>query len=128
MNNTKKFFKCSVCGKIIEMIDYKGPKVVCCGKEMDELVANTTEAAVEKHIPVVNIDGNKVKVQVGSVLHPMIQEHHIQWIYIVTTQGIQRKSLKVNDEPIMEFALTEGDKVLEVYEYCNLHGLWKVEI
>ncbi len=96
MNNSKKFFICSVCGNLIEMIDHKGPKVVCCGKTMNELVANTTEASVEKHIPVLNINENKVKVQVGSTLHPMIQEHHISWIYLLTTQGVQRKHLNVN--------------------------------
>lgn len=128
MNNSKKFFMCSVCGNIVEMIDHKGPKVVCCGKQMNELVANTIEASLEKHISVVNIDGNKVKVQVGSTLHPMIQEHHIAWIYMITTQGTQRKCLDINSEPTIEFALIEGDKVLEVYAYCNLHGLWKVEL
>lgn len=110
------------------MIDHKGPKVVCCGKIMNELVANTTEASVEKHIPVLNINENKVKVQVGSTLHPMIQEHHISWIYLLTTQGVQRKHLEIDSDPIIEFTLTEDDKVLEAYAYCNLHGLWKVEL
>lgn len=128
MNNSKKFFICSVCGNIIEMVESKGPKVVCCGKQMDELVANTTEASVEKHIPVVDVNNNKVKVQVGSTLHPMTQEHHISWIYLLTTQGGQRKYLEINGEPTIEFALTEDDKLLEVYAYCNLHGLWKVEL
>ncbi|QJA08220.1 desulfoferrodoxin [Romboutsia sp. CE17] len=128
MNNSKKFFICSVCGNIIEMVESKGPKVVCCGKQMDELVANTTEASVEKHIPVVDVNDNKVKVQVGSTLHPMTQEHHISWIYLLTTQGGQRKYLEINGEPTIEFALTEDDKLLEVYAYCNLHGLWKVEL
>lgn len=128
MNNSKKFFICSVCGNIIEMVESKGPKVVCCGKQMEELVANTTEASVEKHIPVVDVNKNKVKVQVGSTLHPMTQEHHISWIYLLTTQGGQRKYLEINGEPTIEFALTEDDKLLEVYAYCNLHGLWKVEL
>ena len=128
MNNSKKFFICSVCGNIIGMIENKGPKVVCCGKPMNELVANTTEASVEKHIPVVDINDNKVKVQVGSALHPMTQEHHISWVYLETTQGGQRKCLEIDSEPTVEFAITEGDKVLEVYAYCNLHGLWKVEL
>lgn len=128
MNNSKKFFICSVCGNLIEMIDHKGPKVVCCGKTMNELVANTTEASVEKHIPVLNINENKVKVQVGSTLHPMTQEHHISWIYLLTTQGVQRKHLEIDSAPTIEFTLTEDDKVLEAYAYCNLHGLWKVEL
>ena len=128
MNNSKKFFVCSICGNIIELIENKGPKVVCCGKQMNELVANTTEASVEKHIPVVSIEDNKVKVQVGSTLHPMTQEHHISWVYLETTQGGQRKCLEIDSEPTVDFAITEGDKVLEVYAYCNLHGLWKVEL
>ena len=128
MNNSKKFLICSVCGNMVGMIEDKGPKLVCCGKKMNELVANTTEASVEKHIPVVNIDNNKVKVQVGSTLHPMTQEHHISWIYLLTTQGGQRKSLEIDNDPIVEFALIENDKLLEVYAYCNLHGLWKLEL
>ena len=128
MKDSPKFFICSMCGNLIEMVESKGPKVVCCGKQMNELVGNTTEASQEKHIPVVNVDGNKVKVQVGSVLHPMTEEHHISWIYLVTTQGIQRKPLDIEGDPIAEFALNEGEKLLEAYEYCNLHGLWKVEL
>lgn len=128
MNNSKKFFMCSICGNIVEMIESKGPKVVCCGKVMNELVANTVEASTEKHIPQVSINGDLVRVQVGSIIHPMIEEHYISWIYIVTTQGTQRKLLEVNSEPIAEFKLTEDDKVLEVYEYCNIHGLWKLEL
>ena len=128
MYNSKRFFICSICGNIIEMIESKGPKVVCCGKPMNELVANTTEAAVEKHIPVVAVNGNEVKVQVGSTLHPMTQEHHIAWIYLVTTEGTQRKSLAVNSAPVIEFALSKDEKVLEAYAYCNLHGLWKVDL
>lgn len=128
MNNSKKFLICSVCGNMVGMIEDKGPKLVCCGKKMNELVANTTEASVEKHIPVVNIDNNKVKIQVGSTLHPMTQEHHISWIYLLTTQGGQRKSLEIDNDPIVEFALIENDKLLEVYAYCNLHGLWKLEL
>lgn len=126
MKNSKRFFICSVCGNLIEIIENKGPKVVCCGKPMNELVANTTEASIEKHIPVVHVNGDKVKVEVGSTLHPMTQEHHINWIYLITTQGIQRKHLEIDGDPIREFALIEGDKVLEAYAYCNLHGLWKV--
>lgn len=128
MNNSKKFLICSVCGNMVGMIEDKGPKLVCCGKKMNELVENTTEASVEKHTPVVNIGNNKVNVQVGSTLHPMTQEHHISWIYLLTTQGGQRKSLEVDSDPIVEFVLTENDKLLEVYAYCNLHGLWKLEL
>ena len=128
MKNAKRFFKCSICGKIIDIVEDKGPIVVCCGKKMDELVANTTEAAEEKHIPEVQVNDNKVRVQVGSVLHPMIKEHYIGWVYVQTNKGGQYKSLEIDKDPVAEFALTEDEKVLEVYAYCNLHGLWKVEL
>ena len=128
MKNAKRFFKCSICGKIIDIVEDKGPIVVCCGKKMDELVANTTEAAEEKHIPEVQVNDNKVRVQVGSILHPMIKEHYIGWVYVQTNKGGQYKSLEIDKDPVVEFALTEDEKVLEVYAYCNLHGLWKIEL
>lgn len=119
-----KIFICKHCGNIIEMIKDGGVNVVCCGEPMAELVVNTEDAAYEKHIPVVEIDGNNVKVIVGSTLHPMLPEHHIAWIILETNQGRQRKCLPVDGEPIATFALSEGEKVIAAYEYCNLHGLW----
>ncbi len=120
-----KFYKCSHCGNIIAYVDAKGPKVICCGEEMNELVPKTADSAVEKHVPVVEVEGNLVKVTVGSTLHPMAEEHFIQWIALETEQGNQRKTLKPGQEPTITFALTPGDKVVAAYEYCNLHGLWK---
>ncbi|MBQ9853195.1 MAG: desulfoferrodoxin [Ruminiclostridium sp.] len=120
-----KFYKCSHCGNIIAYVDAKGPKVICCGEEMNELVPKTADSAVEKHVPVVEVEGNLVKVTVGSTLHPMAEEHFIQWIALETEQGNQRKTLKPGQEPTVTFALTPGDKVVAAYEYCNLHGLWK---
>ena len=120
-----KFYKCSHCGNIIAYVDNKGPKVICCGEEMNELVPKTADSAVEKHVPVVEVEGNLVKVTVGSTLHPMAEEHFIQWIALETEQGNQRKTLKPGQEPTVTFALTPGDKVIAAYEYCNLHGLWK---
>lgn len=126
MNNKKQFFICSVCGNLVGMIDKKGPKIVCCGKPMNELLPNVTEASGEKHIPVVNITGDSINVQVGSTLHPMTEEHHISWVYILTNLGGQRKTLDINKEPVVDFKLIEGEKLVEVYAYCNLHGLWNV--
>ncbi|MEG0392113.1 MAG: desulfoferrodoxin family protein [Anaerovoracaceae bacterium] len=123
----KKFFKCSHCGNFIGMIDDKGVPVVCCGDKMQEMVANTTDAATEKHVPVATVEGNKVSVQVGSVAHPMEDAHFIQWIYVETENGGQRKILKPGMEPKATFAL-ENDKAVAVYEYCNLHGLWKADL
>ena len=120
-----KFYRCSHCGNIVEkIIDSKVP-VVCCGEPMKELIPNTSDGAGEKHVPVVEVEGNKVVVKVGEVDHPMIPAHYIQWIYVVTTKGIMRKDLTSDNAPKAEFTLDEDEKVLEVYESCNLHGLWK---
>ena len=94
----------------------------------EEVIPNTVDAAKEKHVPVVTVEGNIVKVAVGSVEHPMTEAHLIQWICLETTQGMQRKVLTAADKPYAEFALTDGDKAVAVYEYCNLHGLWKADI
>ena len=118
----KKFYICKHCGNMIGMIKSSGVNVVCCGDPMTELKPNTVEASQEKHLPVVTIEGNIVKVKVGSVEHPMTEEHHIAWIYLETEQGGQRKKLEA------EFALAGGDKVVGVYEYCNLHGLWLTKV
>lgn len=122
-----KFYKCSVCGQIIGKIHDTGIPVICCGKPMEHLEANTTEAAFEKHIPDVVCEGGVVKVQVGSVTHPMAEEHYIEWIYLETDKGGQRAALKPGEEPKAVFALC-GAKPIAVYAYCNLHGLWKKDL
>lgn len=124
----KKFYICKHCGNMIGMIKSSGVHVVCCGDPMTELKPNTVEASQEKHLPVVTVEGNSVKVKVGSVEHPMTEEHHIAWIYLETEQGGQRKKLAVGSKPEAEFALAGGDKVVGVYEYCNLHGLWLTKV
>lgn len=124
----KKFYICKHCGNMIGMIQSSGVNVVCCGDPMTELKPNTVEASQEKHLPVVTIEGNIVKVKVGSVEHPMTEEHHIAWIYLETEQGGQRKKLAVGSKPEAEFALAGVDKVIGVYEYCNLHGLWLTKV
>ena len=126
MINEQKFYVCKHCGNMVGMIKNAGVNPVCCGEKMVEVVANTVDAAKEKHIPVVTIDGNKVMVKVGEVEHPMTEEHFIEWVYLKTVEGGQRKVL--SGKPETEFMLTENDKVLEVYAYCNLHGLWKVTL
>ena len=94
---------------------------------MEELKAGTVDAAVEKHVPVVTREGNLVKVSVGSVEHPMVEPHYIPFIWVETTKGNQMKSLKADEKPEATFALTDGEEVVGVYAYCNLHGLWKAE-
>ena len=118
------FYKCAHCGNSIAHINDSGVRVVCCGEEMKPLIPNTTDAAGEKHVPVIKQEGNLVTVSVGSVAHPMLEAHYIQWIILETKQGRQRKMLKAGEKPVAVFALTDGDEVVAAYEYCNLHGLW----
>ena len=127
MRGNQKFFVCKHCGNLVGMINNGGVSIICCGEEMKELVANTSDGAKEKHVHVVEIDGNKVTVNIGSIDHPMLPEHHIEFIYLETEKGGQRKSLEVGGAPRATFVLKD-DKPLAVYEYCNLHGLWKAEI
>jgi len=123
----QKFFQCQHCGNLIGLITNKGVPVVCCGEPMAELVPNTVDASAEKHVPAVTVDGNKVTVQVGSVPHPMEKEHLITFVYVETEHGGQRKSLEAGAEPKAEFLLVD-DKPVAVFEYCNLHGLWKKDL
>lgn len=122
-----KFYICSHCGNIITKIHDAGVPVICCGQKMDELVPNTVEASGEKHLPVVSVDNGVFHVNVGSVDHPMLPEHFIQWIYVETEQGGQFKKLQPGAAPQADFWLGT-DKAVAVYEYCNIHGLWKTEV
>jgi len=126
MKNTK-FYICPHCGNIVEMVHDAGVKPFCCGQKMNELVPNTVEASGEKHIPEVKVDGNVVEVNVGSVDHPMVDVHWIEWVQLVTDQGSSRKWLNPGQAPHVKFLL-DGEKPLAVYAYCNLHGLWKTEL
>ena len=124
----KKFYRCDHCGIIVGVVEEGGGTLICCGEPMRALEANTTDAAQEKHVPVVEVNGSLVTVTVGSVAHPMLEEHQIAWIALETDQGMQRKVLAPTGEPKAVFALTEGEKPVAAYEYCNLHGLWKKEL
>lgn len=120
-----KFYVCKHCGNIIAFAKNSGVPVVCCGEKMQQLLPNTTDAAQEKHVPVVTIAGDKVVVNVGSVAHPMTEEHHIEWIALQTKSGNQRKTLKPGEAPEACFKICDSDAVEAVFAYCNLHGLWK---
>ena len=111
-----RIFKSNHCETIVELINSCNEAPSCCGEPMRELKANTTDAAQEKHVPEVSVEGNLVKVKVGSVEHPMTEEHHIAFIYLETENGVTRKDLDHTGRPEA------------VYEYCNLHGLWKKEL
>ena len=119
-----KFYKCAHCGQIILKVKETPVPVVCCGEPMKQLVPNTTDAANEKHVPVVEVNGNTVNVKVGSVEHPMLDVHYIEWIVLETTSGYQVKKLNPGQKPEATFVLAEGEAVVCAYEYCNLHSLW----
>ncbi len=122
-----KFFICERCGNMIAVVKSSGAPVSCCGQAMKEIVPGTTDAAVEKHVPVFEVKDNMVYVTVGSVEHPMTDAHLIEWIALQTNAGNQRKVLRPGDKPQACFALCEGEVVEAVYAYCNLHSLWKSE-
>lgn len=126
--DAQRFFVCETCGNMIGFIKESGAPLVCCGNEMKELVPNTEDASVEKHVPEIKVDGNIVTVNIGSEPHPMIDVHYIEWVYIQTEKGGQRKTLSPDDQPTVQFALTEDDKLVSAYAYCNLHGLWKSSV
>lgn len=123
-----KFYKCDACKVIIEVIAGKNETFECCGNVMTEMTSNTSEGAHEKHLPVIEISDNIVTVKVGTVLHPMLEEHSIEWIYLETKQGSQRKKLSPSQDPIAKFVITDDDAPVAAYAYCNLHGFWKTEI
>jgi len=121
------FSKCNVCGNIIQYVVHAGPQVVCCGKTMERLMPGTMDASLEKHVPHVIRDGEVMKVEVGSVIHPMTTEHYIAFIYVQTDKGGQMRCLTLGDEPVANFTFKDENPIA-VYEYCNLHGLWKTDV
>ena len=123
----KKFYICEHCGNVVEMVNDSGVPVMCCGQKMSLLEPGVVEASHEKHVPVVKVEGNLVNVSVGSVDHPMSEEHSILWIYLETDKGGYRKELKAGEAPKAVFALHD-EKPVAVYAYCNLHGLWKADV
>lgn len=119
-----EFYRCERCGNMVVKIKNGGGTLVCCGQDMTKLTANSTDAAQEKHVPVVTKENGKIKVAVGSTLHPMLPEHHIEWIALVSGERVELKYLQPGMQPVAEF---EGAESGTVYEYCNLHGLWKAD-
>lgn len=122
-----KFYICRHCGNIITKIHDAGVPISCCGQKMEELIPNTVEASGEKHVPVISVENNVVRVSVGSVAHPMVPEHSIEWVYLETDKGGQLKRLTPDSAPEVAFFLGE-EKAVAAYAYCNLHGLWKSEV
>ena len=122
--STVDFYRCEECGNLVALIRKGGGTLTCCGRAMTRLAANSTDAAKEKHVPVVTKEGGKIKVAVGATLHPMLPEHHIEWIALAAGDRVEFAFLKPGEEPKAEFAAVESGTV---YEHCNLHGLWKVD-
>lgn len=122
-----EFYVCAHCGNVIVKVSDKRVPVMCCGEKMQLLSAGTTDAAVEKHVPVYTVEDNVVTVKVGSVTHPMTEAHLIEWVVAETTKGFALKKLTAADQPEAQFVLAEGEELKAVYAYCNLHGLWKAE-
>ena len=119
------FYVCKHCGNIITTVKESGVPVSCCGEPMQPLVAGSVDAAKEKHVAVLTVNGSDVSVAVGSVTHPMTPEHFIEWVAIETSNSTQIRYLSIDEPPMASFHLTDGETLQTVYAYCNLHGLWK---
>lgn len=122
-----EIFRCSTCGNVVVIIHPSGMPVWCCGKKMERMEINTEEMKFESHVPKVMVDGNTIRVMVGEILHPMLEEHHIEWIMITTDRGMYFKKLKTTDLPKAVFEITDEEKLEHAYALCNLHGLWRDE-
>ena len=118
------FYRCEECGNIVALIHAGGGELSCCGASMEKLTAKTSDAGQEKHVPVVTKENGKIKVSVGSVLHPMLAEHHIEWIALAADGKLQFQFLEPGMEPRAEFEEVSSGTV---YEHCNIHGLWKAD-
>lgn len=126
-NCEQKFFRCKHCGNFVGLINNAGVPMICCGEPMEEQKANSVEASTEKHIPVVTVDGDKITVKIGSVAHPTEEAHHIEFIYLQTKNGGQRKCIEVGSPAVATFAVVD-DEPVEGFAYCNIHGLWSVKL
>ena len=121
------FYQCPICGNIVIKVVEGGGTLTCCGQPMQIIEPNTTDASQEKHVPAITIEGDTLKAAVGSVEHPMVEDHYIQWIYLVTEEGVLARCLNPGETPAATFVL-DGQKPLAVFEYCNKHGLWMAEV
>lgn len=123
----QKYYVCEHCGNMVEAVKESGVPMMCCGQKMTEIIPGTTDAAVEKHVPALEVKDGKVLVKVGEVEHPMVEAHYIEWVSLKTNKGTQRKNLVPGEKPEVVFAICEDEVVEAVYAYCNLHGLWKAD-
>lgn len=119
-----KFFRCSKCGNLVAMVEDSGVPMICCGEPMTLLEAGVSDGAAEKHVPALTVNDNEIHAQIGDVLHPATEEHHIDFICLETNKGFHLKYITVGADPITNFTLSDDETPIAVYEYCNLHGLW----
>ncbi len=126
MTKKLQIYKCEVCGNMVEVIHEGADALACCGKPMVLLEEKVTESGNEKHLPVVTVNGNKVEVKVGSIEHPMVDNHYIEWIEVIAEDGVHRKFLSPGEKPVAVFEVS--GKVLEAREYCSIHGLWSKKL
>jgi len=124
MIQIKQVYKCNICGNIVEVLHAGGGELVCCGQPMELLEEKTKDEGEEKHLPIIEKTDKGIKVKIGSVLHPMEENHYIEWIEVISNGKVYRKFLKPGDDPIANFEVS-GDIIAR--EYCNVHGLWKTE-
>ncbi len=122
-----RFYMCKHCGNMVNMFRDTGAPMICCGEQMEQIKPNTTDASQETHIPAIEVAEDKVSVQVGSAPHPMTEEHRIVWIYLQTEKGEQLSCVDTQDKPETCFKICNDDRIIAVFAYCNLHGLWKVD-
>lgn len=123
MISRKQVYKCNVCGNIVEILHAGGGELVCCGQQMELLQEKTADAALEKHVPVIETTAGGIKVKVGQISHPMEEKHYIEWVEILADGNVYRKFLKPGDKPEAEFKI--DNKGITAREYCSVHGLWK---
>ncbi|MCK8816840.1 desulfoferrodoxin [Natroniella sulfidigena] len=124
MTQLRELYKCDKCGNVVQILHQGAPALVCCGENMEQLEAQTADPAEQKHVPVVEETTDGIEVVVGSTHHPMEEEHYIKFIEVLTTEQVLRAELDRDQDPIAQFNVAK-DEVIEVREYCNLHGLWK---
>lgn len=127
MTGLKQIYKCPVCGNMVEVVHAAGGQLVCCGKPMELIAENSVEASTEKHIPVIERQNGEVTVKVGSVEHPMLEEHYIEWIELLTEDKVYRKHLRPGEKPVATFKICDSVTTFSAREYCNVHGLWKAD-
>lgn len=126
MTNVRELYVCSICGNVVEVVNPGATSLVCCGKPMEKLEAGVQEASVEKHVPVIESVEGGIMVKVGSIAHPMEEKHFIRFIEVLTKDQVLRAELLPNQTP-QAFFLVNASDVIEVKEYCTIHGLWKTE-